>query len=112
MNVNGSTVTVTDDHANASYGGMAPGADLYLAGINNLSDTYMSNAIKKICDYADGQNKPVVVSNSWGSQWGPHDGTGEWADLINEYFSDSKPNHICQFASSNDGGKSKDNEGG
>lgn len=110
--VNGNNVTVTDNHASASYGGMAPGADLYLAGINSLSDTYMSNAIKKICDYADAQEKPVVVSNSWGSQFGPHDGTGEWADFVNQYFSDSHPNHICLFASSNDGGYSKDGEGG
>ena len=34
--VSGNTVTVTDDHANATYGGMAPGADLYLAGVKNL----------------------------------------------------------------------------
>ena len=29
--VSGKNVTVTDDHASATYGGMAPGADLYLA---------------------------------------------------------------------------------
>ena len=110
--VNGSTVTVTDDHANATYGGMAPGADLYLAGIKGLSNTYLSNAVQKICNYADSQNKPCVVSNSWGSQLGPHDGTGDWADIANQYFSDSHPNHICLFASSNDAGKSKDGEGG
>ena len=110
--VNGTTVTVTDDHANATYGGMAPGADLYLAGINGLSNTYLSNAVKKICDYADSQNMPCVVSNSWGSQLGPHDGTGDWADIAHQYFSDSHPNHICLFAASNDAGKSKDSEGG
>ena len=110
--VNGTTVTVTDDHANATYGGMAPGADLFLAGINGLSSTYLSNAVKKICDYADSQNMPCVVSNSWGSQLGPHDGTGDWADIAHQYFSDSHPNHICLFAASNDAGKSKDGEGG
>ncbi len=110
--VNGNTVTVTDDHANATYGGMAPGADLYLAGINGLSNTYLANAISLICNYADSINKPCVVSNSWGSQIGPHDGTGDWADIANQYFSDSHPNHICLFASSNDAGKSKDGEGG
>ena len=78
VTVNGSTVTVTDDHANASYGGMAPGADLYLAGINGLDDTYLANAFQNICNYADQNNQPVVVSNSWGSQAGPHDGTGEF----------------------------------
>lgn len=112
VKVNGNNVSVTNDHANATYGGMAPGADLYLAGINGLSNTYLANAFKKICDYADGVGKPVVISNSWGSQIGPHDGTGDFADITAQYFNDSKSNHICLFAASNDGGKSKDNEGG
>lgn len=110
--VNGTTVTVTNDHANATYGGMAPGADLYLAGVKNLSSTYLDNAVKKIVQYADDNNMPVVVSNSWGSQIGPHDGTGDVADVYSTMFGDSHPNHIALFAASNDGGKSKDGEGG
>ena len=110
--VSGKNVSVTDDHANATYGGMAPGASLYLAGINGLDDTYIANAFQKICDYADQQNQPVVVSNSWGGQFGPHDGTGDVADVVNQYFGDSHPNHICLFASSNDAGSADANEGG
>ena len=100
----GSTVTVTTDHANATFGGMAPGADLYLAGVNGLSDTYLANSFQKIVNYADGQGKPVVVSNSWGASVGPRDGTGDIADVVNTYFGDSYPNHICLFAASNDAG--------
>ena len=110
--INGSNVTVTDDHANANYGGMAPGADLYLAGIKGLNDTYIANAFKKMSDYADEQNQPLVVNNSWGSQIGPHDGTDDVADIVARYYGDNHPNKICLFASSNDGGKSKDGEGG
>ena len=110
--INGSNVTVTDDHAHASYGGMAPGADLYLAGIKNLSDTYISNAFGKIIKYADDHHLPVVVSNSWGSQIGPHDGTGDFAEVTSSYFGDNHPNHVCLFASSNDGANPKDGEGG
>ncbi len=110
--VNGTTVTVTDDHATATYGGMAPGATLYLAGIKDLSSTYLDNAINNIITYANNNNMPVVVSNSWGSQLGPHDGTGDEADVYNSYFGDSHPNRVALFAASNDGGKSKDDEGG
>lgn len=110
--VSGSTVTVTDNHTNATYGGMAPGADLYLAGINGLNDTYLANAFQKICNYADSQNQPVVVSNSWGGQFGAHDGTGDVADVVNQYFGNSHPNHICLFASSNDAGSADATEGG
>ena len=112
VKVSGSTVSVTDDHANATYGGMAPGADLYLAGINGLASTYLDNAVKNMCTYADQQGKPLVVSNSWGSQFGPHDGTGDEADVYNALFGDSHPGRVALFAASNDGGKSKDGEGG
>ncbi len=112
VTVSGSTVTVTDNHANATYGGMAPGADLYLAGINGLSNTYLSNAINKIVTYADQQGKPLVVSNSWGSQWGPHDGTGDVADIYNSLFGDGHPNRVALFAASNDAGSADASEGG
>ncbi len=112
VTVSGTTVTVTDDHANATYGGMAPGADLYLAGINGLSDTYLTNALKKMVTYAESQDKPLVVSNSWGSSWGPRTGTGEWADLVATYFGDSHPNRAILFAASNDAGHKNDDEGG
>ena len=110
--VSGNNVTVTDDHANATYGGMAPGADLYLAGINGLNDTGLTNALKKMVSYADAQGKPLVVSNSWGSGWGPRDGTGEWATLVGQYFGDSHPNRVILFAASNDAGHKTGNEGG
>ena len=112
VTVSGSTVTVTDNHASATYGGMAPGTDLYLAGIKDLNDTYTVNALKKMVTYADSQGKPLVVSNSWGSGVGPRDGTGEWADLVAQYFGDNHPNHIILFAASNDAGHKTGNEGG
>ena len=62
--VNGTNITVTDDHVNATYGGMAPGADLYLAGIGTLYNTRISNAFRAMANYATAQNKPLVVSNS------------------------------------------------
>ena len=106
------TVTVTDNHANATYGGMAPGADLYLAGINGLGETYIISALNKMVAYADAQNKPLVVSNSWGSYWGPHNGTGEFADVVDQHFGDGHPNHIILIASSNEAGRAGAGETG
>ena len=105
-------ITVTDDHADATYGGMAPGSSLYLAGVKNLYNVQLANATQKIVEYADAHGMPVVVSNSWGSQSGPHDGTGDIATVYNQYFGDSHPNHIALFASSNDAGKVKSGETG
>ena len=103
--IDGKLVTVTDNHSAASYGGMAPAADLYLAGIKGLKNTYIANAFQKMCEYADAHNQPIVVSNSWGSQEGFHDGTGDMARVINQYFGDNHPNHICLFAAANEAGK-------
>ena len=110
--INGSSVTVTDDHAHSTYGGMAPGADLYLAGVKGLKSTYLSNAMDKIIAYADSHEMPVVVSNSWGSSMGTRDGSGDFTNVTSKYFGSTHPNHVCLFASSNDGGRSKDGEGG
>jgi hypothetical protein len=103
--IEGKMVTVTENHSVASYGGMAPAADLYLAGIKGLKNTYIANAFQKMCEYADAHNQPIVVSNSWGSQEGFHDGTGDMARVINQYFGDNHPNHICLFAAANEAGK-------
>ena len=98
--VNGSTVTVTDDHANATYGGMAPEANLVIAGLSSLYTTSIGNAIQYICDYADQVGKPCVISLSLGSQAGPHDGTGSIASIVNQCAGN---NHIIVYAASNDG---------
>ena len=97
--VNGSDVAVTDDHASATYGGMAPEADLVLCGFSTLYTTSMANAISKICQYADAQGKPCVVSISIGSIEGPHDGTGAYASALRSCSGD---NHIIVFSAGND----------
>ena len=111
--VSGSNVTVTDNHANATYGGMAPGSDLWLAGVGNLNNADLATSFKKIISYAEAHdNMPVVISNSWGSGWGPRDGTSDFADVVSEYFGDDHPNRVCLFASSNDAGSGSSEGGG
>lgn len=112
--VNGTNITVTDDHASATYGGMAPGADLYLAGIYGLTSTYITTAFQKIVEYADEQGKPLVVSNSWSNTYGPRDGYNGGANeqVVKQYFGESNPNRICLFATSNRAGNADSSEGG
>ena len=108
--VSGSTVTVTDNHANATYGGMAPGTDLYLAGCKELYKTDLSNALINMVKYASEQDKPLVVSNSWGNRWRPRDGTDEWTEIVDMIV--TTPGRIILFSAGNQAGHSKDNEGG
>lgn len=102
--IDGNDVIVTDDHSSATYGGMAPGADLYLASIKDLSSTSIANAFYNIRNYADTVGMPLVLSNSWGDQVGPHDGSGEFAEIISQYFGKDHPNRICLFAAGNEAG--------
>ena len=91
---------------NITYGGMAPESDIILVGLGSyMYDTNIANAIKKIFDYADSQNEPAVCSLSLGSHYGPHDGTGELADVYAQYAG-SNPNHIIVYAASNDANSS------
>ena len=103
--INGDNVTVTDDHASATYGGIAPEADLVLCGLSSLYTTAIGNAIKAICDYADEVGKPCVISLSLGSQNGPHDGSGSVGNIVKQYAGD---NHIIVYASSNDAQRADD----
>ena len=85
-----------------NYGGMAPKADLVLVGLGeHLYSTSIAMGIKYVFDYADSQNMPAVCSISLGSQWGPHDGTGEIEEVYEEFAGDN-PNHILVLAASND----------
>jgi hypothetical protein len=97
--VDGNSVTVTDDHASATYGGMAPEADLVIAALSSLYTTSIATAIQNICNYADQEDEPCVISLSLGSQNGPHDGTGSIAQVVNQYAGE---NHIIVYAASND----------
>ena len=87
-----------------TYGGMAPEADLVLVGLGSyMYNTNIANAIKKICDYADSQNEPAVISISLGSHNGPHDGTGSLASVYAQYGG-SHANHIIVNAAGNEAG--------
>ncbi len=110
--IDGNNVKVTNDADSATLSGVAPAADLYLCGLQDLNYTSIANALNVICNYADAHDQPLVVCGSWGSHDGPHDGTGDFADVINQYFGDDHPNRVIVFASGNYAGKSKKGDGG
>ena len=110
--VNGLDIVVTDDHAQATYGGMAPGSELYLCSLGGMNDTRIANAFRRICDYADSVGKPVVISNSYGNNVYNRDGGGAQAAIISQCFGEQYPNRICLFATGNNAGHSAGGPGG
>ena len=87
--------------SNAKFGGMAPGTDLVLCDLGEtLTDANIAAGIQYVKEYANSVGKPYVVSLSLGGHFGPHDGTGDMADLCKTVADDGG---IILFASSNDG---------
>jgi len=74
-----------------NYAGMAPKADLVLAGCGaSLTETAIVSSAKYIANYAKNVlGKPCVISISLGSDVGPHDGTSSicraYADIAEQY---------------------------
>ncbi|MBQ3325222.1 MAG: S8 family serine peptidase [Muribaculaceae bacterium] len=73
-----------------NYSGMAPEADLILAGCgSSLTDNAIMSSAKYIGWYAQQLGKPCVISISLGSDIGPHDGTSiisrAYSEVANTY---------------------------
>ena len=86
---------------NAKFGGMAPGTDLVLCDLGEeLTDANIATCIQNIANYANSVGKPYVISISLGGHGGPHDGTGDMADICAQY---TGPGKVIVFAASNDG---------
>lgn len=108
----------TGNSIGTSMQGMAPEANLYVVndivssnskllpeGMKEyLSDTFILLAFQYICDYADEQHKPCVISYSIGGPQSMNDG-----DLLyKEYLArmTEKPGHIFVASVGNEGAKS------
>ncbi len=95
------TGTSNTQVSNAQFGGMAPGADLVLCDLGEeLSDANIAWSMQKIAEYAESVGKPYVISLSLGGHFGPHDGTGDMADVCAQL---TGPGKIIVFAAGNEG---------
>ncbi len=68
---------------NIPYYGVATGAELAFS-CGSFADDCILAGVKKIIDYADEQGKPAVVNLSLGSNYGPHDGTDDFSQVLDE----------------------------
>lgn len=65
------------------YSGMAPGADILL-GCGNVVYSNVARSIVRFLEYAEEEEKPLVINLSIGDNIGPHDGTDIFPRLLNE----------------------------
>lgn len=88
-----------------NYGGMAPGAELFVAALpdTSLTEVNIVNACYLMARYAQGQGKPCVINLSLGNHDGPHDGTGFMARAFDDICTHIGHTAIV-LASGNEGG--------
>lgn len=65
------------------YRGVAPEAEIVI-GCGEGYDAQILDALERIGKYAQQQNKPCVMNLSFGDNLGPHDGTDEFTEAIND----------------------------
>ena len=68
---------------NNDYSGMAPGADI-LVGCGSVSYSNAARSIVHFLEYAEKEEKPLVINLSLGDNIGPHDGTDMFPKLLNQ----------------------------
>ncbi|MBQ7691124.1 MAG: S8 family serine peptidase [Muribaculaceae bacterium] len=90
--------TAAGSRTQHGYQGVAPEAELVVCAMPTLYDTDIANAIRYIMDYAQSVRLPVVVSMSFASQEGAHNGTSPLCRLFDQL---SGPGRIFLISAGN-----------
>lgn len=93
-------IAASNGRASQKYYGVAPDADLIVvkADFDRPLD-----ANRYIVEKAQKLNRPVVINNSWGSHYGPHDGTDLESAGLNALVGPGKPGVVVVMAAGNEG---------
>lgn len=86
-----------------AYEGIASNADLVFVG-TTLKEAAILDAITYIHQYAQSVNKPCVINMSFGSNMGPHDGTGNLDHFITSYMEQHNEGLVLVASAGNSGG--------
>jgi MYXO-CTERM domain-containing protein len=92
----------------SKYGGVAPGADIVFVRVTRGKSEGIENddlvrAVEFMFDRADADKRPLVANLSLGSDFGPHDGTFLWEQVIASYVGPDHPGRAIVAAAGNSG---------
>lgn len=90
------------------YVGFAPAAQIIFARITTDTSDSIENqnlvlGTQFLFDRADAMNLPIAVNLSLGSDFGPHDGTMAWEEVLASFVGPSQPGHALTAAAGNSG---------
>ena len=91
----------------ATYRGIAPAAGLLIARVADdsgvIGNDEMLRGVDFLFDRGDAMSQPVVVNLSLGGDFGPHDGTTDWEQVLASYVGADHPGHALVAAAGNSG---------
>ncbi|HEX3346002.1 MAG TPA: S8 family serine peptidase, partial [Polyangiaceae bacterium] len=90
----------------SGYIGVAPKATLLIARIypkggGGVGNDELLSGVKFLFDRADSMNQPVVVNLSSGTDFGPHDGTMSWEQVLASHVGAQLPGHALVASAGN-----------
>lgn len=94
--------------AGGRYSGIAPAADVVFVRVtrgrgDGIENDDLVRAVQFMFDRADAEKRPMVVNLSLGSDFGPHDGTFLWEQVIASYVGPEFPGRAIVAAAGNSG---------
>ena len=94
--------------ASGKYPGIAPAADIVFVRVtrgrsDGIENDDLVRAVQFMFDRADAEKRPMVVNLSLGSDFGPHDGTFMWEEVIASFIGPTFPGHAVVAAAGNSG---------
>jgi subtilisin family serine protease len=89
------------------YRGVAPKATLLIARVGSsdgsIAEADLLRGVEFLYDRAAALGLPVVVNLSLGSDFGPHDGTTSWEEVLSSYVGPQHPGRALVAAAGNSG---------
>ena len=94
--------------APSPYIGIAPNAQIVFARVtrdqtDSIDNGDLQRGTQFLFDRADFMKKPIAVNLSLGSDFGPHDGTLAWEQVLASYVGPTLPGHVLVAAAGNSG---------
>jgi len=97
------SIVAGDERSVNGFTGVAPEANIITVK-TSFNDADIIDAVVYIFQKADELKKPAVLNMSFGSQWGPHDGTEMMDQAMNNLI--TKSGQAMVASAGNDGGRS------
>ncbi len=102
------TSIAASEGGTTTYGGFAPEATLIIARVSRVASTSFEDAdiltgAQFIFERADAMKVPVVANFSLGSDFGPHDGSILWEQVLASNVGPAHPGHAIVVAAGNSG---------